>query len=47
MLPNGSIQTTEIWKRFRADQRRTYLQDEIGRIVERVKGQQGRVGGGH
>jgi ABC-2 type transport system ATP-binding protein len=41
MLPNGSIQTTEIWKRFRADQRRTYLQDELGRIVERMKRKQG------
>jgi len=37
-LHNGTIQATEIWKRFRADSRATYLQDEISRVVNRIKG---------
>jgi ABC-2 type transport system ATP-binding protein len=39
-LRNGTIQATEIWKRFRADTRATYLQDEISRLVNRAKGRQ-------
>ena len=37
-LPEGTIQTTEIWKRFRADRRTRYLQDELGRLAERLTG---------
>ena len=38
-LPEGTIQTVQIWKRFRADRRARYLQDEIGRLGERLKRQ--------
>lgn len=37
-LPEGTIRTTEIWKRFRADKRARYLQDELGRLAERLTG---------
>jgi ABC-type polysaccharide/polyol phosphate transport system ATPase subunit len=37
-LPPGTIETRELWKRFRADDRPTYLQDQIGRLRDRVRG---------
>ena len=37
-LPEGTIRTAEIWKRFRADKRARYLQDELGRLAERLTG---------
>jgi len=36
-LRKGSIRATEIWKRFRADVRSTYLQDELSRAINRLK----------
>ena len=36
-LRSGTIRATEIWKRFRADVRSTYLQDELVRAVNRLK----------
>jgi ABC-2 type transport system ATP-binding protein len=36
-LPDGTIRVQEIWKRFRADVRSTYLQDELSRAVRRLK----------
>jgi ABC-type polysaccharide/polyol phosphate transport system ATPase subunit len=36
--PEGAIQTVQIWKRFRADQRSRYLRDELGRLAERLTG---------
>jgi ABC-type polysaccharide/polyol phosphate transport system ATPase subunit len=37
-LPPGSIAATTIWKRFRADRRRAFFQDEIARMADRVRG---------
>jgi ABC-type polysaccharide/polyol phosphate transport system ATPase subunit len=37
-LPDGTVRTDQVWKRFRADRRARYLQDEIGRLAERVTG---------
>ncbi len=36
--PKGTIQSSEIWKRFRLDDRPTYLQDRLASIADRVKG---------
>ena len=36
--PEGTIRTEQLWKRFRADRRSRYLQDEIGRFAERLTG---------
>jgi ABC-type polysaccharide/polyol phosphate transport system ATPase subunit len=35
-LPKGTVDASEIWKRFRADDRPTYLQDQIAAARERV-----------
>ncbi|HEY8647513.1 MAG TPA: ABC transporter ATP-binding protein [Gaiellaceae bacterium] len=40
-MRSGTIEATEIWKRFRADARTTYLQDELGRLVGRLRGGSG------
>jgi ABC-type polysaccharide/polyol phosphate transport system ATPase subunit len=40
-LLDGTIEATEIWKRFRADRRSVYFQDEIVRLVDRLKGRSG------
>ena len=37
-LPEGTIRTVQLWKRFRADRRARYLQDELGRLAERLTG---------
>src|SRR5260221_669966 len=37
-LRDGTIRSAEIWKRFRADVRSTYLQDELSRAVNRLRG---------
>jgi ABC-2 type transport system ATP-binding protein len=36
--PEGAIRTDQLWKRFRADKRTRYLQDELGRLAERLTG---------
>jgi ABC-2 type transport system ATP-binding protein len=37
-LPDGTVRAGEIWKRFRLDERPTYLQDRLHGLVDRVKG---------
>ena len=37
-MREGTISTAEVWKRFRVDSRPTYLQDQVGRIADRVRG---------
>jgi ABC-type polysaccharide/polyol phosphate transport system ATPase subunit len=37
-LRKGTISTSEIWKRFRVDNRPTYLQDQVGQLMDRVRG---------
>ncbi len=37
MLPKGTIEANEIWKRFRLDERPTYLQDRIAQVGDRIK----------
>jgi ABC-type polysaccharide/polyol phosphate transport system ATPase subunit len=37
-LPVGTIEATEVWKRFRSDDRPTYLQDQLARARDRVRG---------
>src|SRR4029078_6017633 len=39
--PDGSIMATDIWKRFRADRRRAFFQDEVARLGDRVRGRTG------
>ncbi|MDQ6819900.1 MAG: ABC transporter ATP-binding protein [Actinomycetota bacterium] len=36
--PIGTIDATEVWKRFRSDDRPTYLQDQLARARDRVRG---------
>jgi ABC-type polysaccharide/polyol phosphate transport system ATPase subunit len=36
-LHNGTIEAAEIWKRFRLDERPTYLQDRVAQIGDRLK----------
>jgi ABC-type polysaccharide/polyol phosphate transport system ATPase subunit len=36
-LPKGTIETAEVWKRFRSDDRPTYLQDQIARLGDRLR----------
>ena len=38
MLRRGTIATSETWKRFRVDSRPTYLQDQVGQVVDRMRG---------
>ncbi len=33
--------TSEVWKRFRVDSRPTYLQDQLGRLADYVRGKEG------
>jgi ABC-type polysaccharide/polyol phosphate transport system ATPase subunit len=35
--PDGTIEAGEVWKRFRADTRPSYLQDQIARVGDRVR----------
>jgi ABC-type polysaccharide/polyol phosphate transport system ATPase subunit len=37
-LRSGTIATSEVWKRFRVDSRPTYLQDQLGRVTDRLRG---------
>jgi ABC-2 type transport system ATP-binding protein len=37
-LPKGTIETDRVWKRFRSDDRPSYLQDQIARVSDRVRG---------
>jgi ABC-type polysaccharide/polyol phosphate transport system ATPase subunit len=34
----GTIEASEVWKRFRADTRPSYLQDQIARVGDRLRG---------
>jgi ABC-type polysaccharide/polyol phosphate transport system ATPase subunit len=36
-LRDGTIHAAEVWKRFRIDQRPTYLQDQLGRVRDRLR----------
>jgi ABC-type polysaccharide/polyol phosphate transport system ATPase subunit len=36
--PVGTIEANEVWKRFRSDDRPTYLQDQLSRAHDRVRG---------
>jgi ABC-type polysaccharide/polyol phosphate transport system ATPase subunit len=36
--PDGTIDATRLWKRFRADDRPSYLQDQAGRLGDRLRG---------
>jgi ABC-type polysaccharide/polyol phosphate transport system ATPase subunit len=36
--PVGTIEANEVWKRFRSDDRPTYLQDQLSRARDRVRG---------
>ncbi len=36
--PVGTIEATEVWKRFRSDDRPSYLQDQLARARDRVRG---------
>ncbi len=38
--PKGTIETSEVWKRFRADQRPSYLQDQVARLGDRLRGRE-------
>jgi ABC-type polysaccharide/polyol phosphate transport system ATPase subunit len=40
-LLKGTIEAKGIWKRFRADRRRAYFQDEIARFVDRMRSRTG------
>jgi ABC-type polysaccharide/polyol phosphate transport system ATPase subunit len=40
-LRDGTIVAEEIWKRFRLDERPTYLQDRIAGVRDRMRGEQG------
>ena len=40
-LPDGTIEATDVWKRFRLDERPTYLQDRLHSLRDRVRGRQG------
>jgi ABC-2 type transport system ATP-binding protein len=35
-LRDGTIHAADVWKRFRIDQRPTYLQDQLGRVRDRL-----------
>ena len=37
-MRDGTIRAIEIWKRFRSDSRGLYLQDELGRAIDRLRG---------
>ncbi len=40
-MRDGTILAEEIWKRFRLDERATYLQDRVAGMGDRLRGQQG------
>jgi ABC-type polysaccharide/polyol phosphate transport system ATPase subunit len=37
-LPDGTIEAAEVWKRFRSDDRPSYLQDQLARVRDRLSG---------
>jgi len=37
MLPSGTLEVSELWKRFRLDDRPTYLQDRIAQFGDRLR----------
>src|SRR4051794_34617291 len=40
--PDGSIVATDVWKRFRADRRRAFFQDEVSRLNDRLRRRTGK-----
>ena len=40
--PDGAILATDVWKRFRADRRRAFFQDEVARFADRMRGRTGK-----
>jgi len=36
-LRDGTVEAADLWKRFRADRRPTYLQDRLGAVADRVR----------
>lgn len=36
--PKGTIEAAEVWKRFRSDDRPSYLQDQLSRVSDRMRG---------
>jgi ABC-type polysaccharide/polyol phosphate transport system ATPase subunit len=38
MLPKGTIEAAEIWKRFRLDERPTYVQDRLASVRDKIQG---------
>jgi ABC-type polysaccharide/polyol phosphate transport system ATPase subunit len=41
MTSTGTIEVNEVWKRFRLDDRPTYLQDRLASVKDRVRGRTG------
>ena len=41
-MPETAIQASEIWKRFRSDQRKPRLRDEVERLIDRARGESDR-----
>jgi ABC-type polysaccharide/polyol phosphate transport system ATPase subunit len=41
-VPDGAILATDVWKRFRADRRRAFFQDEVARFADRMRGSTGK-----
>jgi ABC-type polysaccharide/polyol phosphate transport system ATPase subunit len=37
-VATGTIETREVWKRFRSDDRPSYLQDQVARVTDRLRG---------
>jgi hypothetical protein len=40
-LRKGTIEASEVWKRFRLDERPTYLQDRIAQVGDRLRNRSG------
>jgi ABC-type polysaccharide/polyol phosphate transport system ATPase subunit len=38
-LRDGTIASSEVWKRFRVDNRPTYVHDQLGRLTDRLRGE--------
>jgi ABC-type polysaccharide/polyol phosphate transport system ATPase subunit len=41
-VPDGAIVAADVWKRFRADRRRAFFQDEVARFADRMRGRTGK-----
>ena len=42
-LPDGTIEVSDVWKRFRLDERPTYLQDRLHAARDRMRGRTGKA----